>query len=320
MTMQRDGRNEAVATREWVRRRSVDRYLNRKTFVTSLGVGGLGLAMTAAALGGALAQDAESTPAGAAEQAHARFDELHAELYAVFTAALAEEIGTGDAAQVDAGIREALAAVVDGYASDDLVTAGQATALKALIETVEVPVGPGPLLGHERVRFVRGTGPAGDLPSDRVEVAVAAGELPAVERQAMAERFYPDFTAALATALGAGSADEVDGAIRLAMFAVIDGLSAEEMPIPIPTDALKAMVATAESPLGPAMLFGPHPGVMIRAFQGHHGDGPGFHGRGHGGDDGWFGERGERERAGIWEKATDDDAAAGEEKEDEASS
>lgn len=307
----------------------MDRYLNRKTFLTTLGAAGLGAGLSVAALGGARAQEDDAAPAVAAEDAYARFEQVQSELYAAFTAALAEELGGGDAAQVDGGIRAALATVVDGYAGDDLVTPGQATALKALIETTDVPIGPGPLMGHERGRFMPAMGPAGGPPVEGVETAAAEGALPAYGRQAMAERFYPDFTAALASELGAGSADEVDGAIRLAMISVIDGIDADGMPMPIPTDALKAMVAMAESPLGPAMPFGPHGGMMMRAFQGHGEGGPGFHGRGRGDDDGWFGERGERERGGMWgergpdaeSEASDDDAGADEESEaeDEAS-
>ena len=287
----------------------MDRYLSRKSFVTTLGVAGLGLGMTAAALGGAPAagaQDAGAPTVAEAAEMHGRFEALQADLYAAFTATLAEELGTGDAGQVDTGIRAALATVVDGFAGDDLVTAGQATAIKALIETAEVPVRPGPLMGHERFRSMRGSGPGGGPAADDAEIAAVEGALPADGRQAMAERFYPDFTAALASELGVESADEVDGAIRLAMFAVIDGIDVEAMPMPMPTDVLKAMVATSESPLGPAILFGGHPGMMMRAIHGHGADGPGFHGHGRGDDYGGFGERG----PGLDE---DDDASEAEE-------
>ncbi len=293
----------------------MDRYLNRKSFVTGLGVAGLGLGMSVAALGGVpgvSAQEGDATPAVEAEEAHARFGELQTELYAAFTAALAEELGSGDATQMDSGIRAALAAVVDGYAGDDLVTPGQAIALKGLIETAEVPIGPGPLMGHERVRIVRAFGPADTLPAEDIAISTAEGALPAGGRQEMAERFYSEFTAALATELGAGSADEMDGAIRLAMISVIDGFEGDELPMPIPTDALKAMVATAESPLGAGFLFGHHRGVMIRAFHGHGGAGPVVHGRVHGGDDGWFGERGERVAVQREERTNSDDEAEGE--------
>ena len=298
-----------------VRRNAVDRYLSRKSFVTTLGVAGLGLGAAAAALGGAPAagaQDADAPSAAEAAEMQGRFEDLQAELYAAFTAALAEELGTGDAAQVDSGIRAALAAVVDGFAGDDLVTPGQATAVKRLIETAEVPVGPGPLMGHDRSRIMRGMGLDGVAAKEDVDVATDEGEGPLAGRQAMAERFYPDFTAALASELGAGSADEVDGAIRLAMISVIDGLNQEDLPMPIPTDALKAMVATAESPLRPAMLFGGHPGMMIRAFHGRGDDGLGFHGRGRGDDDGWFGGRG----PGQDDDASDDASEADEESEE----
>ena len=304
----------------------MDRYFNRKSFVTTIGVAGLGLGMSVAALGSApraRAQDTATAPVGEGEQAMAQFDQMQAELYAAFTSALADELGTGDAAQVDSGIRAALATVIDGFAGDDLVTPGQATALKALAETAEVPIGPGPLMGHTRTKVVRAMGPDGGLPPKDAEPAAVAGELPTDGRQAMAERFYPDFTSALATELGAGNADDVDGAIRLAMISVIDGFAGEDLPLPIPTDALKAMVATAESPLGPGFLFGGHPGMTMRAFQGHGDDDQSFPGQGHGGEDGWFGERGERARGDREESgpATKDDAnddAANEDNDDEA--
>lgn len=285
----------------------MERTLSRKSFVTTLGAAGLGLGMAVAALGapGARAQEDDSPPAEDAAPGRDRFDQIQSELYAAFTAALAEELGSGDAAQVDSGIRAALATVVDGFAGDDLVTAGQATALKALIETAEVPLGPGPLMGHERFRSVRAVVPAGDLPTDDAEITAVEGEASAAGRQAMAERFYPDFTAALATELGAGSADEVDGAIRLAMMTVIDGLESAETPMPLPTDALKTMVATAESPLAPGFLFGAHAGMAMRGFHGREDDDRGFQGRGRGDDD-WFGERGERTRGG-WDERSDID-------------
>ena len=79
--------------------------------------------------------------------------------------------------------------------------------------------------------------------------------------------------------------------------------------MPIPTDALKTMVATAESPLAPGFLFGAHPGMAMRGFHGRGDDDREFHGRGRG-DDGWFGERGERTRGG-WDERIDigDDAS-----------
>jgi hypothetical protein len=297
----------------------MERTLDRKSFVTTLGAAGLGLGMAVAGLGGApgaRAQEGESTPAGGAAPARDRFDQIQTELYAAFTAALAEELGSGDAAQVDSGIRAALATVVDGFAGDDLVTSGQATALKALIETAEVPLGPGPLLGHERYRAVRVVGPAGELPTDDVTITAVEGEPATDGRQAMAERFYPDFTAALATELGAGSADEVDGAIRLAMMTVIDGLESDDLPMPIPADALKTMVATAESPLAPGFLIGAHPGMAMRGFHERGDDDHGFHGRGREDGDDWFGERGER--IDIDDDTSDD--SADEDDEDETGS
>ena len=87
------------------------------------------------------------------------------------------------------------------------------------------------------------------------------------------------------------------------MMTVIDGLESNDLPMPIPTDALKTMVATAESPLAPGFLFGAHPGMAMRGFHGRGDDDRGFQGRG---DDDWFGERGERTRGG-WDERIDID-------------
>ena len=50
------------------------------------------------------------------------------ELYAQFTAALADELGIGSADEVDAAIRMAMMTVIDGQVGDDGLTAGQAEA------------------------------------------------------------------------------------------------------------------------------------------------------------------------------------------------
>jgi hypothetical protein len=266
----------------------VDRALNRKAFVTTLGAAGLGFGL---ALGGSAvhAQESDETSSPTDSDMRARWDDMDAELYAAFTAALGEELGVADT-EVDDGIRAALATVVDGFASDDLVTPGQATAVKALIETLDAPVGPGPLLAHPHGMVTHAFGPEGGPALPDAAVSAVQVDAPSNGPAAIAQRFYPDFTAALATELGAGSADEVDGSIRMAMMAVIDGLDTDALPMPIPTDALKAMIATAESPLGPGLLFGPPPGMMIGAFHGRHGEEHDFPGRGRGGDDDWFGE------------------------------
>jgi hypothetical protein len=307
----------------------VERYLNRKAFVTTLGAAGLGLSMTVASLGGApaaLAQD-EGTESPAADVlVEFDHDALRAEFYAAFTAALGDELAISED-EVDAVIRTALATVVDGLAGDDVLTPGQATAVKALVASLEVPVGPGPLFGHGPGMFQRAVaaehGP--DFPGERI--AIIAGDEAAEGPRALAADFYPAFTAALADELGAGSADDVDGAIRLAMMTAIDEVvDSGTLPIPIPADALKAMVATAESPLAPGLLFGPPPGLMVHAFHARGEDGPAFIGRG--GAEGPFKERIEQGRAGEGiesdsrgdEDATEDDAAVSEDEEDDGSS
>jgi len=305
----------------------VNRYLTRKTFVTALGAAGLGLSMTVSALGGvpgALAQDADATPSATELRERFQPGEMRAEFYTAFTAALGAELGS-DAAAIDTAIRGALATVIDGFQSDDLVTPGQATALKSLVASLDAPVGPGGMMGM-RGGMMRGGGPQGGPPVPGLPDAPATGTegvAPTDGRWAIQQRFYPDFTAALAAELNAGSSDDVDAAIRLAMIAVIDGLDTAALPRPIPTDALKAVVATAESPLGPGLLFGHGPGMMGRGFHGHDGDG-------RGGEGGPFGDNDERERAdgedkdGTNDPAADDDAttgdpAASEEDEDAAS-
>jgi hypothetical protein len=141
--------------------------LDRKGFVTTLGIAGLGLGLIVTAAGGApgtLAQEA-STPAVAQEEAatgegdvreRLRSGELREELYAEFTAALADELGIGNSDEVDAAIRVAMMTVVDARVDDGLLTAGQAEALKVLIATSDVPLGPGPMFGPPLGAFMRG--------------------------------------------------------------------------------------------------------------------------------------------------------------------
>jgi hypothetical protein len=119
--------------------------VNRKTFVTTLGAMGLGLGAVVAPLGAAPAANAqeaetqpEEGPAGPFEERLAQ----HAEMYADFTAALAEELGVGNADEVDAAIRLAIMTVIDQREADGLLTYGQAEALKTLVATSDVPFGP----------------------------------------------------------------------------------------------------------------------------------------------------------------------------------
>ena len=140
--------------------------LDRRTLVTTLGTAGLGLGLIVAAAGGApgaLAQDA-STPALAQDESGSgegevrerlRSDEMRTELYAEFTAALADELGIGNSDEVDAAIRVAMMTVVDARVDDGLLTAGQAEALKTLIATSDVPLGPGPMFGPPPGAFMQ---------------------------------------------------------------------------------------------------------------------------------------------------------------------
>jgi hypothetical protein len=133
--------------------------LNRKGFLTALGAAGLGLGMTAASGGSrvALAQE-ESTPA-TEEPEVGPFEEhleLRKELYADFTAALAAELGAASGDEVDGAIRVALMTVVDQRVADGELTAGKAEAIKLLIATSDVPIGPGFLGGMPHGGFMIG--------------------------------------------------------------------------------------------------------------------------------------------------------------------
>jgi hypothetical protein len=141
--------------------------LDRKGLVTTLGTAGLGVGLIAAAAGGvpgAVAQEA-ATPALAQDQSESgederrvrlRSGEIREELYAEFTAALADELGIGNSDEVDAAIRVAMMTVVDARVDDGLLTVGQAEALKTLIATSDVPLGPGPMFGPPPGAFMQG--------------------------------------------------------------------------------------------------------------------------------------------------------------------
>jgi hypothetical protein len=285
------------------------RQMSRKAFFATLGTAGVGIGLAAGSLGVAprvFAQDEDGDDDTPALEAWADADgeELRLRFYQEFTTALADELGVSNAGDVDPAIRAAWSAVIDGLQADDLVTAGQATALKALIADAEVPVGPGPLFGPRPGMIamrIRGPEGAPGLPAADAEPAppfeqALPFEQEMQDRLAMRERLYPDFTAALADGLGAGSADEVDGAIRLAMIAAIDALAADDSIPAAPAEHLKVMVAMADAPLGPGLAFGPPFGMVGR-------------GR-HGGDRGpRFGGRGEDGRERFGPRAGDDDAA-----------
>ena len=141
--------------------------LDRKAFVTALGTAGLGLgliATTAGSASNAMAQEAatptpaqeESVPEDGEVRSQMRSGEMREELYGEFTAALADELGIGNSDEVDAAIRVAMMTVVDARVDDGLLTAGQAEALKVLIATSDVPLGPGPMFGPHPGAFMRG--------------------------------------------------------------------------------------------------------------------------------------------------------------------
>jgi hypothetical protein len=141
--------------------------MNRKTFVTTLGTAGLGLGLVIAAAGGApgvLAQEVstpvlaqgETAPGESDVRVRLRSGEAQEELYAEFTAALASELGISASDEVDAAIRVAMMTVVDARVDEGLLTVGQAEALKLLIATSDVPLGPGPMFGPPPGAFMIG--------------------------------------------------------------------------------------------------------------------------------------------------------------------
>jgi hypothetical protein len=282
---------------------SVRQRMSRKAFFGTLGTAGLGLGLVASSLGAAPIAFAQEGN-GVEREAWENFDpqEMRLRFYQEFTTALAGELNLGSADEVDPAIRAAWNTVIDGLQRDGLVTAGQATAVKSLIAAAEVPVGPGPMFGHGPRMFRRGMPEGPGMPGmpampaagEEVIAEDVAVEVVADNRLAIAERFYPDFAAALASELNAGGADEVDGAIRLAMISVIDTLVGDDTIPAGPAEFLKARVATAEAPLGPGLVFGPPPFAMMRGmhgevhgpmFDGHEKDGRGpFGGRGGDGD------------------------------------
>jgi hypothetical protein len=139
--------------------------LDRKSLVTTLGTAGLGLGLIVAMAGGPSASAQEVSPTLAQDESEAgegevrerpRWDELREQFYAEFTAALADELGIGNSDEVDAAIRVAMMTVVDARADDGLLTAGQAEALKTLIATSDVPLGPGSTFAPPPGAFIRG--------------------------------------------------------------------------------------------------------------------------------------------------------------------
>ncbi len=125
--------------------------VNRKSFLAGLGVAGLGLAagMTRGATSAMAQEEGEGDAAAPSDTVVFLEDPMQkrVELYNAFTAALAAELSIGSADEVDGAIRIAIMNVIDGQVGDDGLTAGQAEALKALVATSDVPVGP-MMFGH----------------------------------------------------------------------------------------------------------------------------------------------------------------------------
>jgi hypothetical protein len=145
---------------------ALNRLLNRKSFVNTVGVAGLGLGLMSGTIGAApsaMAQEEDATPARAATQDVDDPFAKRADLYADFTAALAEELGLASPDEADAAIRIAMMAVIDDQVAEDLLTAGQAEALKFLVATADVPLGPGMMPGGPG-KFIAMHGPGGEGP------------------------------------------------------------------------------------------------------------------------------------------------------------
>jgi CheY-like chemotaxis protein len=118
-------------------------------------VGGAPSALAQQAATPALAQDDLESEAGEVQE-RLRSGEMREELYAEFTAALADELGIGNSDEVDAAIRVAMMSVVDTRVDDGFFSVGQAEALKTLIATSDVPLGPGLMFAPPPGAFMRG--------------------------------------------------------------------------------------------------------------------------------------------------------------------
>jgi hypothetical protein len=127
----------------------MNNYVNRKSFLAGLGAAGLGLATGLAdGASSAMAQEDDAQETTLLEDILLRDPmQKRVELYNAFTAALAAELNVGSADEVDGAIRIAIMNVIDDQVGEDGLTAGQAEALKHLVATSEVPVGP-MMFGH----------------------------------------------------------------------------------------------------------------------------------------------------------------------------
>jgi hypothetical protein len=134
--------------------------INRKAFVTALGVTGLGLGLTVTGVGRTPAVFAqETTTPAVGVQSGGPLDqrlEQRQEFYADFTAALAQELNIANSDEVDAGIRQALLSVIDARVGEGELSAGQAESLKSLVATAEVPFGPLAMMGRGPGELMRG--------------------------------------------------------------------------------------------------------------------------------------------------------------------
>jgi hypothetical protein len=121
-------------------------------------------------------------------------------------------------------------------------------------------------------------GAASAMAQEESEDAAATGDTTGEWEDPMEKRLelYNAFTAALAAELNVGSADEIDGAIRIAIMNVIDGLVGDDGLTVGQAEALKHLVATSDVPFPMMMGHGPGgPGGYGHGSMGHGSMGPG---------------------------------------------
>lgn len=214
----------------------VIRTLNRKTVVHTLGVAGLGLGLLASAAGApsAMAQEAGSGSQGIDRQLFQ--DEgvaelSDAELKKLLLQLLQEQSGEQESAPV--------------LQDDDKNVIARLLGADGEAESRE---------GLGDVIFARR--------QDGEEGADAAAF------EAKRVEMYDEFTQALADELGIDNADDVDAAIRIAMMSVVDSHVDDGMLTKGKAEALKALIATADVPIAPGFMVGPHPGALTIAGRG----------------------------------------------------
>ena len=151
--------------------------VSRKSFLTSLGAAGLGAGLLRFAPSAA-AQDTDDDSRDDPNDMMGRGDweDMRTQMYGDFTAALATELGSTTADDVDAAIRKAIMSLIDAHVSDEELTKGQAEALKVIVATTDVPIMPafmgmgmgmGPGMGMMHGGMMHGGMPGDMMPGGR---------------------------------------------------------------------------------------------------------------------------------------------------------